>query len=116
MLINLPPAVARALTLAAFQGEPGSAAYQAAELLEELIPRGARQLEGQELEDQALEELSQGRLAPGPAELRLAGGWSRPAELDFAVDTVRQVRQSGLGPAECVDLDRIIDLLYAIRG
>ena len=116
MLIYLPPAMAQVLSQAALRAEPGSAAYQVGEALEALIPRGTRRLEAQALEDQALEALSQGGLVPGPDQVRQSGGWSSPAEVGFAVDTVREVRRGSQCPAESVDLDRVLDLLYTIRA
>ena len=58
-----------------------------------------------------LEAMNRRGQVRSPDELSESGGWRSPVDVEFAIDTVRRVKESGVSPAESVDLDRVIALL-----
>ena len=117
MSIVLPPGIARRVGEMARTRKLGSQERAAGELILERVPRGTRRLESSRLEDRVARELAQleamnrrGQVR-SPDELSESGGWRSPVDVEFAIDTVRRVKESGVSPAESVDLDRVIALL-----
>ena len=83
------------------------------EHLEDRVPRAIRRLSVDELAARAESGVSGSGL---PAVTRESGVFISETDVSFAVDTVRRVNESGVSPAESVDLDRIISLLLALKG
>ena len=83
------------------------------EHLEARVPRAIRRLSVDELAARAESGVSGSGL---PAGTRESGVFISETDVSFAVDTVRRVNESGVSPAESVDLDRIISLLLALKG
>lgn len=81
--------------------------------LEEAIPVSLRRMEPGALADR----LESGPVpSPAAALTGESAGFPSPAAVDDAVDTIRRLSQSGVSPAESVDLDRILSFLSAVRG
>lgn len=53
--------------------------------------------------------------AVSPAVTAESGGFPSPVDVDFAIDTVRSISESGMSPAESVDIDRVLRILFAVR-
>ena len=53
--------------------------------------------------------------AISPAVTAESGGFPSPVDVEFAIDTVRSLSESSVSPAESVDVDRVLRILFAVR-
>lgn len=81
--------------------------------LEDALPVALGRISPAELSDRLALGLAK---SPGPAVTGASGRFSGPADVDFAVDTIRGLRRGAVSPAESVDLDRVLSILRAVRG
>lgn len=84
--------------------------------IEDRLPTTVTRLRSDELEAQLARRPDAGPNSGHPAVRRESGGFLSPADVDFAVDTVRSIRESGVGYVESIDLHRVLRILSAVRG
>jgi hypothetical protein len=119
MYVYVPPATARALMeLVDAHGEAFFPTLQDAmsSLLHDMTTREVRRLTSGVAQLRAADELAEsipGSLADALSSLI---GLKNPTDLGFAIDTIRSLQQSGVSPAEAVDLDRVLSILLTLRG
>ena len=67
--------------------------------------------------DAQLDALESGPVpSPAAAFTGESAGFPSPAAVEDAIDTIRTLSESGVSPAESVDLDRIFSMLSSVRG
>ena len=111
-MIAVAPEVLAAL-VRSYLDEPVAIPDAQIDALESVLPVSTRRMSAAGLEFR----LESGPVpSPAAAFTGESAGFPSPAAVEDAIDTIRTLSESGVSPAESVDLDRIFSMLSSVRG